>query len=170
MEHFIAASMSLVQTRSFDAVCIIVSGAIAAISDALMRKIAIDQPSVMCSHLIGKTASGRQLGLSGNNHSITSHHIILSYHIILSCHIIISFYIKSNLTSLYHVFSFIPTLYFTPKSLYRICLTGFGIGVSTFATQSETLELHTPELAITRTAVLDYFHSPAQTRLGKTWY
>jgi len=45
---------------------------------------------------------------------------------------------------------------------------GFGIGVSTFATQSETLELHTPELAIARTAVLDYFQSPAQTRLGKS--
>jgi hypothetical protein len=98
MEHFIAASMSLVQTRSFDAICIIVSGAIAAISDALMRKIAIDQPSVMCSHLIGKTASGRQLGLSGNNHTITSYHIIISHHTTMSYHNIISHQINSYLS------------------------------------------------------------------------
>ena len=85
MEHFIAASMSLVQTRSFDAICMIVSGTIAAISDALMRKIAIDQPSVMCSHLIGKTASGRQLGLSGNyyNHIIYRISCLSYYHTIM---------------------------------------------------------------------------------------
>lgn len=73
-----------------------------------MRKIAIDQPSEMCSHLMGRTSNGRQLGLPG-----------------------------------------------------------FGIGISTFATQSETLEIHTPELSIARTAILDYFQSPQQNRLEK---
>ncbi|KAJ1420484.1 hypothetical protein B484DRAFT_433531, partial [Ochromonadaceae sp. CCMP2298] len=83
-EQFVAGAMSLVQTRPFDAVCLIVSGCLAALSDALMRKLAVDEPSV-----------------------------------------------------------------------------------GTFATQSETLEIHTPELCIARTAVLDYFQSPAQRRLEK---
>ena len=41
------------------------------------------------------------------------------------------------------------------------------MSVGTFATQSETLEIHTPELCIARTAVLDYFQSPHQRRLEK---
>ena len=61
-EHFASAAMSLVQSRSFDATCIIVSGCLAALSDALMRQIAVDEPSEMCSHLMGKTVTGRQLG------------------------------------------------------------------------------------------------------------
>ena len=37
--------------------------------------------------------------------------------------------------------------------------------------QCETIELHTAELSVARTAVLDYFQSPAQQRLEKifTW-
>eukprot|EP01038_Epipyxis_sp_PR26KG_P004031 gene4031-5768_t len=107
-EHFAAAAMSINQSRPFDAVCIIVSGCLAALSDAIIRKIATDEPSEMCSHLMGKTITGRQLGHPG-----------------------------------------------------------YGISVGTFATQSETLEIHSPELSIARTAVLDYFQSPQQRRLEK---
>jgi hypothetical protein len=45
--------------------------------------------------------------------------------------------------------------------------SGFGISVGTFATQCETLEIHSPELNIAKTAVLDYFQSPSQRRLEK---
>jgi hypothetical protein len=44
---------------------------------------------------------------------------------------------------------------------------GFGISAGTFASQTETIEVHSPELVIARTAVLDYFQSPAQLRLKK---
>lgn len=44
---------------------------------------------------------------------------------------------------------------------------GFGISAGSFATQSETIEIHCPELCIARTAVLDYFQSPQQQRLLK---
>lgn len=33
--------------------------------------------------------------------------------------------------------------------------------------QSETIEVHTPELNIARTAIIDYFQSPEQRRLEK---
>ena len=107
-EHFAAASLSISQSRPLDAVCIVVTGCLAALADAVMRKIAVRDPSDACSHLMGKTKDGRQLGHAG-----------------------------------------------------------FGISVASFATQSETLEVHTPELAIARTAVLDYFQSPQQRRLEK---
>lgn len=111
-EHFTAACLSIQQSRPFDAVCIIVTGCLTALADAIMRKIAIDEPSEACSHLMGKTKDGRQLGHSG-----------------------------------------------------------FGISFGSFASQSDTLEIHNPELAIARTAVLDYFQSPQQRRLEKifTW-
>lgn len=107
-EHFAAAVFSIQQSRPFDAVCLITSGCICALSDAIMRKIAIDEPSEACCHLMGRTITGRQLGHPG-----------------------------------------------------------YGISVGSFATQSETLEIHTPELSIARTAVLDYFQSPQQRRLDK---
>lgn len=107
-EHFAAAVLSIQQSRPFDGVCIVVSGCMAAISDAIIRKIAIDEPSEACTHLMGKTASGRQLGHPG-----------------------------------------------------------YGVSVGSFATQSETIESHSPELCVARTAVLDYFQSPAQRRLEK---
>ena len=110
-EHFSAACLSIQQSRPFDAVCIIVTGCLTALADAIMRKIAIDEPSEACSHLMGKTKDGRQLGHSG-----------------------------------------------------------FGISFGSFASQSETLEIHTPELAIARTAVLDYFQSPQQRRLEKIFH
>jgi hypothetical protein len=62
-EHFAAAAMSIQQSRPFDAVCIVVVGCIAALSDAIMRKLAIDEPSELCAQLMGKTVQGRQLGL-----------------------------------------------------------------------------------------------------------
>jgi hypothetical protein len=34
---------------------------------------------------------------------------------------------------------------------------GYGLSVGKFGDQSETIEVHTPELNIARTAVLDYF-------------
>lgn len=107
-EHFVAAAMSIQQSRSLDGVCLIVSGCLAALSDALIRQLATDEPSEMCSHLLGRTLSGRQLGHPG-----------------------------------------------------------FGISVGSFATQSETIELHTAELSVARTAILDYFQSPAQQLLQK---
>eukprot|EP01033_Poteriospumella_lacustris_P010457 gene10460-7435_t len=111
-EHFAAAVLSIQQSRSFDASIIIVNGCLTALADAIMRKVAIDEPSEACSHLMGRSANNRQLGYAG-----------------------------------------------------------FGISVGSFATQCETLEVHTPELAIAKTAVLDYFQSPQQRRLEKifTW-
>jgi len=49
----------------------------------------------------------------------------------------------------------------------QLGLSGFGISVGSFATQSEIIEVHYPELSVARTAVLDYFQSPAQIRLEK---
>ena len=43
----------------------------------------------------------------------------------------------------------------------------YGISPSSFATQTETIEAHTPELCVARTRILDYFQSPAQRRLEK---
>lgn len=111
--------------------CIIVPGCIAAIADSIMRRRvswivclfvspslksvcaqATDRPSEVCSHLMGQSRDGRQLGIYG-----------------------------------------------------------FGIGVAGFAQQTDTIEIHTPELHIARTAVLDYFQSPQQRKLSKifTW-
>ena len=44
-------------------------------------------------------------------------------------------------------------------------------GVSTFAEQTETMEVHVPQVCVRRTAVLDYFQSPEQKQLHKifTW-
>jgi hypothetical protein len=47
IEHFGAAAMSIQQSRPFDAVCIVVPGCITAIADSIMRKLAIDEPSVV---------------------------------------------------------------------------------------------------------------------------
>ena len=49
----------------------------------------------------------------------------------------------------------------------QLGIFGFGIGVGNFATQSESVEIYTPELAVARTAVLDYYDSPLQRRLEK---
>jgi hypothetical protein len=64
-EHFAAAFFSIQQSRPFDAVGIVVTGCMSAVADAIMRKIAIDEPSEVCSHLMGRTVDGRQLGLPG---------------------------------------------------------------------------------------------------------
>lgn len=45
VEHFAAAVVSIQQSRPFDAVCVIIPGAIATISDAIMRQLAQDDPS-----------------------------------------------------------------------------------------------------------------------------
>ncbi len=67
---------------------------------------------------------------------------------------------------------------FTGTHLFGQCrdgqqlgITGFGLSVSSFATQTATIELHQPELSVARTAVLDYFLSPQQSQLQKifTW-
>lgn len=52
----------------------------------------------------------------------------------------------------------------------QLGLKGFGLGVGTFASQTETIEAHTPELVIARAAVLDYFESPAQRQLEKIFH
>lgn len=107
-EHFVASVFSIRQDRPFDSVIIVTMGCITAIADAVMRRRATDLPSEVCSHLLGQTRDGRQLGVPG-----------------------------------------------------------YGISTSSFATQTETIESHTPELCIARTAVLDYFLSPQQRRLEK---
>jgi len=109
-ECFTAAAMSLQHNRSFDAVCMVVPGVMAAVSDALLRRLAFDRPSELSACLLGCTTDGRQLGVAG-----------------------------------------------------------FGTSAGTFAAQSETMEIHYPELAVARTAVLDYFNSPQQRRLEKVF-
>jgi len=109
-ECFTAAAMSLQHSRSFDAVCMVVPGVMAAVSDALLRQLASDRPSELSACLLGCTTNGRQLGVAG-----------------------------------------------------------FGTSAGTFAAQSETMEIHYPELAVARTAVLDYFNSPQQRRLEKVF-
>ena len=53
----------------------------------------------------------------------------------------------------------------------QLGIPGFGLSVSSFASQTATIELHEPELCVARTAVLDYFLSPEQQPLQKifTW-
>lgn len=53
----------------------------------------------------------------------------------------------------------------------QLGIPGFGLSYSSFDTQTETLEVHVPELCVARTAVLDYFSSPQQRMLSKifTW-
>jgi hypothetical protein len=107
-EHFMAAAFSLQQSRAFDGVVIVVAGCLAALADVVVRKRAYNEPSEACSHLMGQTRDGRQLGVPG-----------------------------------------------------------FGISVGSFATQSETIEVHYPELSVARTAIIDYFESPVQRCLKK---
>ena len=64
MEHFYWSSMSICQSRPFDAACIILPGCIAAIADSMLVA-TFDHPSEVCTHLMGQTRSGRQLGISG---------------------------------------------------------------------------------------------------------
>ena len=64
-QHFIAAAMSQQQSRSLDAVCVTVCGCMAAIADAVLRRRAYDLPSEVCSHLMGQTRDGKQLGYYG---------------------------------------------------------------------------------------------------------
>jgi hypothetical protein len=49
----------------------------------------------------------------------------------------------------------------------QLGVAGFGTTVGTFAEQTETMEIHAPELSVARTAVIDYFQSPLQQRLEK---
>ena len=112
MHHFVAAANAVGECRERDAVTVVVSGCMAIIADAVMRRRATDHPSEICTHLMGQLRDGRQLGLSG-----------------------------------------------------------FGLSFSSFDTQTETLEVHAPELCVARTAVIDYFSSPQQAMLQKifTW-
>jgi hypothetical protein len=52
-ETFAAAAMSIQHNRSFDAVCVVVPGCIAAIADAVIRRLATDRPSEVSAVLIG---------------------------------------------------------------------------------------------------------------------
>ena len=86
----------------------VVPGVMSAVSDAVLRRLATDRPSLLSGVLLGLTPEGRTLGHPG-----------------------------------------------------------FGLSVASFAEQTETVEIHSPELAVARTAVLDYFQSPDQARLEK---
>jgi hypothetical protein len=105
MEHFASACFSLHNTKSFDAVRIVVAAAIAAVADSVMRRRASDIPSVVSTHLLGETVRG------------------------------------------------------------DVEHAPYGIDTSSFAEQSETCEVHTPELNVARSSVLDYFS--AQTKAIK---
>ena len=111
MEHFSSAVLAMQPSRSLDAVRVIVPGCICVIADAIIRRRAFDNPSVVCSLLMGLDANGRQLGVQG-----------------------------------------------------------FGISAGVFATQTETIEAHTPELVCARAAILDYFDSPLQRKLDKIFH
>lgn len=105
-EHFISSVFSLPLNRPLDGVRMVVTWAIAAIADAVLRlprASVLDQPSAFCLYLMGEIAGG--VG------------------------------------------------------------TGYGISSARFGSQAETIEVHHPELNITRTAILDYFDS--QRRLTK---
>merc|ERR1712023_212043 len=65
MEHFAAATMSIQQSKSFDGTCIIVPGCITAVADAIIRKVASDEPSEVCCQMSGRTLQGKQLGIPG---------------------------------------------------------------------------------------------------------
>ena len=110
-EHFAAAILSLQASRPLDAVRVVVPGCICAVSDAIIRRRAVDDPSVACAQLMGLDAYGKQLGVQG-----------------------------------------------------------FGIGVGVFATQTETIEVYSPELVCARAAILDYFDSPLQRKLDKIFH
>jgi hypothetical protein len=69
-EHLISAFFSIQAARSFDSSTIVTLGCIAAISDAVMRKVAITHPSEVSCHLIGRNSDGRQLGHTGFGVSI----------------------------------------------------------------------------------------------------
>lgn len=109
--HTFLTVLSLQASRPLDALRVVLPGCICAISDAIMRRRACDNPSVACAQLMGLDASGRQLGVHG-----------------------------------------------------------FGIGVGVFATQTETIEVHTPALVCARAAILDYFDSPLQRKLDKIFH
>jgi hypothetical protein len=64
-QHFMAAAMSQQQSRSLDAICVTVCGCMSAIADAVLRRRAYDLPSEVCSHLLGQTRDGKQLGYYG---------------------------------------------------------------------------------------------------------
>ena len=76
VEHFSAACLSIQHSRSFDAVCTIVPGVAASIMDALLRRLATDQPSEFCAILLGSTVgklrtvseSGRLIVYLSNPH------------------------------------------------------------------------------------------------------
>jgi len=53
----------------------------------------------------------------------------------------------------------------------QLGVAGFGLSVSSYATQTATIEMHYPELVVARTAVIDYFTSPQQQQYQKifTW-
>jgi hypothetical protein len=46
---------------------------------------------------------------------------------------------------------------------------GYGISMASFDTQSETIELHTPELCVARAAILDYFYEQKSLKKIFNW-
>lgn len=158
-EHFVAAAMSIQQSRPFDGVCIVVTGCLSALADALIRKITTDEPSEACSHLMGRTISGRQLGYPGFGISISSFATQVGTNETPLCVTsIVCFPFKTP--AKVHVIAKHIIYHTISYHIYAHCVTR-----SSF--QSETIEAHTAELSVARTAVIDYFQSPAQNRLDK---
>ena len=46
-ELFVSSALSIQQSRSFDAVSITVLGCVAAVADAVLRRLAVDEPSLV---------------------------------------------------------------------------------------------------------------------------
>ena len=65
MEHLLTAVCGLRNTRITRSTYKTVAGVMCAIGDAIMRRRAVDLPSEACSHLLGQTRDGAQLGLWG---------------------------------------------------------------------------------------------------------
>ena len=107
LEHFISSAYSLFNTKSLDAIKLIITGCITSMIDVTLRHLSTDQNSEFCLHYMGKKYGG--IG------------------------------------------------------------DGFGISMAAFDTQSETIELHTPELCVARAAILDYFSDQKSLKKIFSW-
>lgn len=71
IEHFAAAAFTVDHTRPIDAVRMVVPLCIAAVADALLRKVAVDIPSIISLHLVGGGV-GAELGQEGRGYALSS--------------------------------------------------------------------------------------------------
>ena len=133
MEHFVAAAFSVKHTRAMDAVRMVVSACIAAVADAIMRKVATDIPSEVCLHLAGgirgklpiDPKSGASMAPGAGKGEANERNAGQE-----------------------------PQFRHSPSTR-----RGFGLSSGLLAAQSAAMEVFAPELNVARTRVLDYFGS-----------